>query len=170
MKKSTLLVAAFMMVVLAGAGCKKQQPPPPPMPPQGATGMPGGSPHGEMAPAAEKKVVVPDSVKNAWKAVKVEVEFKDKKTKKEFSVPLNSEFKVPDSDLVLKVGDFLPNFSMSTDQITSASDKPENPAVRMEVDQGGKEIFHGWLFAKFPSVHPFQHDKYGVVLLEGVKK
>ena len=123
-----------------------------------------------MGGGPEKKVVVPDEVKKSWKSVKLEVEYKDKKTKKQFSVPLRSEFKVPDSDLVLKVGDFLPHFAMSADAITSNSNNPENPAVQVEVFRGGKEIFHGWLFAKFPSVHPFQHDKVGLAMMEGVKK
>jgi hypothetical protein len=176
MKKFTLLVAVLMMVAFAGAGCKKQQPPPPPMPPQSAPGQPGmpgmpGAPHGEAgAPAVEKKVVVPDAVKAGWKAVKIEVEFKEKKSKKAFTIPLNSEFKVPDTDLTLKVGSFLPHFAMAADQISSNSNNPENPAAQLEVFQGGKEIFHGWLFALHPTVHPFTHDKYGVALLEGVKK
>ena len=59
---------------------------------------------------------------------------------------------------------------MAADQITSRSNNPENPAAQIEVFQGGKEIFHGWLFAKYPAVHPLTHDKYGVTLLEGVKK
>jgi len=173
MKKVTLLVAVLMMVALAGTGCKKKEPPPPPMPPQGAPGQPGmpGAPHGEPGvPAVEKKVVVPDAVKETWKAVKVEVEFKEKKSKKTFTIPLNSEVKVPDTDLTLKVGNFLPHFSMAADQITSSSNNPENPAAQLEVFQGGKEIFHGWLFSLHPAVHPFTHDKYGVTLLEGVKK
>ena len=173
MKKFTLLVAVLMMVAFAGVGCKKKQPPPPPVPAQGApgqTGMPG-APHGEAgAPPVEKKIVVPDDVKAGWKAVKVEVEFKEKKSKKAFTIPLNSEFKVPDSDLTLKVGSFLPHFTMAADQITSGSNNLENPAVQLEVFQEGKEIFHGWLFSKYPAVHPLTHDKYGVALLEGVKK
>jgi len=179
MKKVALLVAALLVVPLAGTGCKKKEPPPPPMPPQGMPGMPGmppgapgmpGSPHGEGAPAVEKKIVMSDEVKGTWKSVKVEVEYKEKKSKKAYTVPVNSEFKVPDSDLTLKVGPFLPNFAMGTDQITSASNAPENPAVRIEVFQGGKEVFHGWLFAKYPAVHPFESPKYGLALLEGVKK
>lgn len=175
MKKFTLLFAVLFLVSLAGTGCKKKEPPPPPMPPQSAPGMPGqpgmgGAPHEGGAPAVEKKIVIPDAVKSAWKAVKVEVEFKVKKSKKAFTVPLNAEFKVPDSDLVLKVGNFLPHFTMSADQITSGSNNLENPAVQIEVFQGGKEIFHGWLFAKYPAVHPFQNDKYGLALLEGIKK
>jgi hypothetical protein len=175
MKKVTLMVAVLMVVALAGTGCKKKEPPPPPMPPQGAPGTPGapgmpGAPHGEGAPPVEKKVVVPDAVKSAWKAVKVEVEFKEKKSKKQYTVALNSEFKVPDSDLTVKVGSFFPHFTMTADQITSGSNNLENPAAQIEVFQAGKEIFHGWLFSKYPAVHPFQHDKYGLALLEGIKK
>ncbi len=166
MKKFTLLVAVLMMVAFAGAGCKKQQPPPPPMPSQGAPGQPGMP----GTPPVEKKVIVPDAVKAGWKAVKIEVEFKEKKSKKTFTIPLNSEFKVPDTDLTLKVGSFLPHFAMAADQITSNTNSPENPAAQLEVFQGGKEIFHGWLFSLHPTVHPFAHDKYGVILLEGVKK
>jgi len=182
MKKIHLLVAALLVVALAGTGCKKKEPPPPPMPPKGAPGAPGmpgmppgapgmpGTPHGEGAPPVEKKIVVSDEVKAAWKSVKIEVEYKEKKSKKAYTVPVNSEFKVPDSDLTLKVGPFLPNFTMAPDQITSVTGTPENPAVQVEVFQGGKEVFHGWLFAKYPAVHPFESPKYGLALLEGVKK
>jgi hypothetical protein len=188
MRRIALIAAIVSMFVLAASACKKteQPPPPPPMPGQGmpgqgmAPGMPGqgmppgmpGQPGG-MHPAGsapEKKVVVPETVKNAWKAVKIEVEYKEKKSKKKFDVPLKSEFKIPDSDLVVKTGDFLPHFAMGADSITSSSNNPENPAVQVEVFQGGKELFHGWLFSKFPSVHPFQHDKFGVTLIEGIKK
>ena len=101
--------------------------------PQGAPGQPGmpGAPHGEAgAPPVEKKVVVPSAVKAGWKAAKIEVEFKEKKSKKAFTVPLNSEFKVPDTDLTLRIGNFLPHFTMAADQITSGSNNLENPAVQ----------------------------------------
>ena len=42
--------------------------------------------------------------------------------------------------------------------------------MQIEVFEGGKEIFHGWLFAKFPEVHALAHDKYAIALVEGVKK
>lgn len=180
MKKIALLTATLLMFTLAVAGCKKkEQPPSPQMPGQGmpGQGMPGqGMPPGQpgampqMGGGPEKKIVVPDQVKGKWKAVKIEVEYKDKNSRKQFTVPLHSDFKVPDSDLIIKTGDFLPHFSMAADAITSSSNNPENPAARIEVLQNNKEIFHGWLFAKFPAVHPFQHDKYGVTLVEGVKK
>lgn len=175
MKRLAVLTAAVVIAGLPGTGCKKKEPPPTPPPaPQGmqAPGMPSqaGAPHGLMGGGPEKKVIVPDSVKGAWKAVKVEVEYKQKKSKKAFAIALNSDFKIPDSDLTLKVGDFLPHFAMTADSITSASNNLENPAVRIEVLEGGKSIFKGWLFSKYPAVHPFQHDKYGLTLVEAAKK
>jgi hypothetical protein len=171
MKRIAILTATLLLFAFSVTACKKKEatpPPPPPAPGQGMPGQPGGMP--PMGGGPEKKVVVPDGVKGTWKAVKIEVEYKDKKSKKEFTVPLNSDFKVPDSDLVVKVGEFLPHFSMTADSITSSSNNAENPAAQVEIFQNQKEIFHGWLFAKFPSVHPFQNDKYGVTLKDGVKK
>ena len=130
----------------------------------------GGAPHGDMGGGGEKKVVVPEAVKKAWKGAKIEIEYKQKKSKKTFTVDLNSTFKVPDSDLTLAIGDFLPHFAMTGDSITSNSNNLENPALHVEIKQGGKELFKGWLFGKFPAVHPFQHDQFGVIMLEPIKK
>jgi hypothetical protein len=182
MKRFALLIALIVSLGLAATGCKKKEAAPPEMPPQaaGPQGQPGqqqmppghgeGGPGNGMGGGAEKKIVVPDDVKKAWKGAKIEVEYKAKKAKKTFTVDLNSEFKVPDSDLTLKIGEFLPHFAMNGDAISSASAKLENPALRVEIKQGGKEVFKGWLFGKFPAVHPFQHDQYGVIMLEPIKK
>jgi len=167
MKRLSLAFAALLVISLAGTSCKKKEKPP--LPPPQQAGMPA-APHGPMEGGQEKKVVVPEEIQTAWKAVKIEVELKEKKSKKEFTVPLNSEFKVPDTDLTLKVGAFLPHFSMTADQITSSSNDPVNPACNIEILVGEKKSFEGWLFAKFPDVHPFQNDRYGVKLLEGTRK
>ncbi len=173
MKRIALLLTVLFAFTVAGAACKKKEPPPVP-PPAPGQGMPGGpgAPGGMMGPAGgpEKKITVPDAVKGSWKAVKVEVEYKKTKSKKALTVPLNSELKIPDTDMTLKVGAFLPHFSMTADSITSNSNNLENPAVAIEILQGGKEVFHGWLFSKFPDIHPFQNDAIGLKLLEAVKK
>ncbi len=170
MKRLSLMFAALLVIPLAGASCKKNEPPPSPPPmQQGTPGQPG-APHGTIGGGPEKNVLIPEDVKASWKAVKVQVDFKEKKTTKEFTVPLNSEFPVPDSDLTLKTGAFLPHFAMTADQITSNSNNLENPACSIEILVKGNQVFKGWLFTKFPDVHPFQHDMYGVKLVEGIKK
>jgi hypothetical protein len=151
MKRFCLVFVVFLVFALAGTSCKKKEQPPV-MPPkqEGAPGQ-AAEPHGMMGGGQEKKVVVPEDVKAVWTAVKIEVEFKEKKNKKQFTIPLNSEFKVPD-------------------QITSASNDLSNPACSVEVLVGGSQAFKGWLFARYPDIHPFEHGKYGVKLLEGVRK
>ncbi len=170
MKKIGMFAAMLLLISIPFASCKKKEQPPVPPPMQ--EGAPGGAgaPHGDMGGGPEKKVTVPAEVMSAWKSVKIEVEFKGKKATKTFSIPLNSEFKVPDSDLTIKVGAFLPHFAMTADSITSNSNNPENPAVRVEVLEKENTVFKGWLFSKFPDVHPFQHDRFGLKLVSGEKK
>jgi type IV secretory pathway VirB10-like protein len=134
------------------------------------------SPMQRPIPMGETKVIVPASVKGKWSAVKLIVEDKTKKESKEYTINLNSDFKVPGSDLKIHVGDFLPDFRMSGVTLTSASNEPNNPAVAVRVLEGNKQIFPapgrkwGWLFAKMPSVHPLTHPKYGIHLKEGIPK
>jgi hypothetical protein len=142
-------------------GCKKKEEPRQQTPPP-----PG---HGITIPKADLKIVVPETVKGEWKAVKLEVTDKSTNSIKEVTISLNSEYSIPDSNLKIKVGDFLPDFRMEGTIITSASNEPKNPAIQLTVLENGKEIFKGWLYSKFPSIHPFQHEKYSLRLIEGIK-
>src|SRR3989304_6305195 len=104
MKRFYLVFVAFLVFALAGTSCKKKEQAPV-MPPkqEGAPGQ-AAAPHGMMGGGQEKKVVVPEDIKGVWTAVKIEVEFKEKKNKKQFTIPLNSEFKVPATDLTPTAG------------------------------------------------------------------
>jgi len=172
MKKQILAVACSLSLLVAMGACKKKEEAPVPqtgMPGQGAPGQPGGRPN-IVVPKGEKTVVVPDTVKGKWKAVVLVVT--DKKTNKqqEFTVNLNSDLKIPNSDLKVSVGEFLPDFRMEGLTLTSASNDLNNPAVGVQVSEGGKEIFKGWLYSKFPTMHPFEHPNFGINLKDGVKK
>jgi hypothetical protein len=158
------LAAILAAALLAAPGCKKKQPPP------SAQDIPAHSDVFQGKAASEKKVVLPDEVRNAWKAVRIEVLYKERKEKRRFDVPLNAGFEVPGTGLTLKTGAFLPHFSMAPDRITSESNRPENPAVQLSISEDDREIFDGWLFAKYPDVHPFAHDRYAVALVEGIGK
>ena len=70
------------------------------------------APHG-MGAKKNLPVVVPDSVKGKWKAVKIAVTDKTSNKSSEYTVPLGKEFAVPDTGLVISVESFLPQFSMS---------------------------------------------------------
>jgi len=70
----------------------------------------------------------------------------------------------------LKVLAFLPDFRMGEKDITSASDKPNNPAAQVLIQEPGKPDQKIWLYSMHPTVHPFQHDKIGLTLIGGVSK
>ncbi|MDA8431499.1 MAG: DUF2155 domain-containing protein [Nitrospiraceae bacterium] len=175
MKKQILVAVCSLSLLFAVGACKKKQEQPMPQ-----TGMPGQQlpaghpPTGEqpsvVMPKGETTVSVPDSVKGKWKAVVLVVEDKATKKAKEYTVNLNGDLKVPDSKLKIEVGEFLPDFKMEGLKITSMSNEPNNPAVRVKVFEDGKEIFKGWLYEKFPTIHPFEHQKYSLALKGGVKK
>jgi len=182
--KKIIAIMAITVTLFAFFACKKKEKQPVPQAPaQGpimsphaeapAQGMP---PHG--APQQQKmefKIVVPAEVKDAWSAVKLVVN--DKKTNKQqdFTVEIGKELTVPDSNLKIKVAHFLPDFKMTEQTITSASNNTNNPSAGVTIYDNGKQIFPssgelGWLYSKFPAIHPFQHERFEVTLKEGVKK
>ncbi|HEX9758150.1 MAG TPA: hypothetical protein VGB26_10180 [Nitrospiria bacterium] len=108
--------------------------------------------------------VVPKEVQGKWKAVRLMVDDKVKNKSKEFVVNLNKRLVVPDSKLTVQVGDFLPDLKIQESTFTSASNDLSNPAVHVNIFEDGKPIFDGWLFSMFPTIHPFQHDQYRILL------
>jgi hypothetical protein len=148
------------------------QMPPGQMPP----GMQQGAQPGMMMPKGQSKVIIPDSVKGKWDAAKIIFEDKTTKAKQEYTVNLNSDFKVPNTSLKIHVGEFLPDFKMDGLNLTSGSNELKNPALGIRVFDKDKQIFPGpgkqwgWLFSKVPTIHPFEHPKYSIILKEGVKK
>jgi len=170
-------VLAGLMVVLAMAvGCKKNEPSyaPPAAPPSYSQN--GGAPGGAMssAPADIPKIegggvtVIPDVVKGKWKAVVLVVEDKTQKQNKEYTVELGKTLQIPNTKLTVDVLEFLPDMKIENSTFTSVTNEPNNPAVHVIVKEEGKEVFKGWLFSLFPTIHPFQHAQFGVTLKEGV--
>ncbi len=132
--------------------------------------------HGEMTPGdlagpfkAKRKSVrtieVSEEIKNKWKEVSIHVRDKKSGVSEHYKVRINSDFKVPNTDLNISVGEFLPHFTMPTGgKITSASNEPQNPALRIVINEKDEEKYRGWLFAKFPEMHAFEHEKYAISL------
>jgi hypothetical protein len=202
MKRKLLAVTLCFVLVFLVSACKNKetQPPTPqatgpiPQGPMVPGQMPPGqmpsgpmmqgpmSPEGQqqpgsfMMPAGKSKVVVPDFVKGKWSAAKIIFEDRVAKVKHEYTVKLDSDFNVPNSNIKISVGQYLPDFKMEGFTMTSLSDKPNNPALAIRVLENNKQIFPapgkqwGWLFEKVPTIHPFEHVRYGIILKEGVKK
>ena len=164
LKKFGIIIAILILAVSFGA-CKKKEAKPqlPPGHPGMESGMPG-------MPKVERTVVVPKDVKAKWKAVKIAITDKATKGSKEYTIAVGSDLAVPKTNIKIKVLAFLPDFRMADKEITSASDKPNNPAVQVVIEEPGKPEWKGWLYSMHPDVHPFEHEKIAILLMAGVAK
>ena len=169
MKRITAAVlVAGLLVSFAGCKKKEEKPQLPPGHPSTETGMPpAGMPD---MPKVDRKVIVSKEVAAKWKAVKLTVEDKKAKTSKENTINVGSSMTVPGTKIKLTVVAFLPDFKMGDKDITSASDKPNNPAAQILIQEPGKQDQKVWLYSMHPGIHPFQHDQIGLTLNGGVSK
>jgi len=179
-----LMVVALSILLVGAFACKKkeQQPVPkaPAMPPaMGVLPQEQAAPQGhQMMSGGKLQVVVPANVKGKWSSVKLLIEDREAKKIQEYTVKLNSELKIPGSNLIVTVGEFLPDFIMDGSKITSGSGELNNPAVGIKVADGDKQIFPapgkqwGWLWSRkeLQSAHPFEHPRFNIMMKEPVKK
>jgi hypothetical protein len=125
--------------------------------------------------AQDLRVIVPDDIRADWSDVILTLVDKENEEAKEFKVKIGEKLEVPDTDLVIKLGPFLPSLTILGEVITSASNEPNNPSVALVVFEKGYQIFPqsgkewGWLYAKLPDMHAFEHERYGLTLKQGVK-
>ncbi len=180
MRKFTVLILITILLFALGA-CKKKEEPAPiqksPMPQGPIVDTPSSPTEGHETPVqkTEFQVAVPPEVTGTWSKVTVVVDDKKTNKKQEFTLKIGDEFNIPDSNLTVKIGPFLPDFKMNGTMITSSSNEPNNPSVGVAIFEGGTRIFPpsgqwGWLYAKFPAIHAFQHERFALALKEGVRK
>ena len=131
---------------------------------------PGSQTQQEGETAVPTRLEVPPEVIQAWSGIRIG--WKDKSDGKEgvIDVPLGGGTPLPDPTLVVRADVFLPAFTMGAGAITSEGVEPQNPAARIAVFEKGKEIFAGWIFTRFPDVHPFTHPRFQLRLEGGVPK
>ena len=169
--KKLLAIILVSGLVFSFAGCKKKEEKP--QLPPGHPSMQGGMPPAGMPadmPKVDRTITVPKEVAAKWSAVKLAVEDKVAKNGKEYTVAIGSELAVPNTKVKIKVLAFLPDFKMGDKEITTTSDKPNNPAVQIAVTEPGKQEWKGWLYSLHPDIHPFTHDKLAITLVGGVSK
>ncbi|MFQ3573166.1 MAG: hypothetical protein SNJ53_00870 [Thermodesulfovibrionales bacterium] len=164
------LILLWVAVLLLTSGCKDTQPiPQVPLQQSGekqaTSDVQMMNPHGTTK-KTEKTIEVPENVKKRWTKAVIAVEDLQKKTRYEQTVTIGSEFSLKGSNIVVKTKEFIPDFKMTDTVITTASNELNNPALRVEVFEGDKSIFKGWLYLKFPDIHPFEHDRYSIKLIK----
>jgi hypothetical protein len=133
---------------------------------------PGGATGGTTGGATRipNRLEVPEAVRKAYSGIVLD--WKDSTNGKEgkLEVPLGGSADLPGSSLSVSADVYLPAFTMSSDMITSSGIEPENPAARIRVAENGKVLFTGWVFKRFPDVHPFSHPRFSLRLDGGVRK
>ena len=161
--KFVVSLAAVAALVFAGCGKKKEEV--------------AQSPHETGEIPLEQKYAMPgpadvslsDDVKATWKSITVEVSDLESGKKEPLVIEVGGEKAIAGSNLKIKAVSFLPAFQMDGANITSRSNELENPAAQIEVYEGEKQLFKGWLFTLYPTTHAFTHPKYSLTLLEGSK-
>lgn len=134
--------------------------------------------HGTSPQKKKITVVVPENVKGQWTSVVFNLIDKEKGTTEDLTVNLGEKKQIPESNLTIVVGDFLPEFSLLGKErvVTSNSNNPQNPAVGVRILEGQDQLYPepgkewGWLYKNFPKMHAFIHERFEVYLKEGVPK
>ena len=164
-KHLTILTVLTIFILILPSCTKKEQPQPPP--PEQQSMMPA---HGdiEMPASEDMKVIIPDAIKGKWKGVILTVIDKQTANTKDYNIPIGGKVAISGSNIEVQTGDFLPDLKIEGNIYSSDSTQLLNPAIHVEIKEGGKEVFKGWLFQKFPSVHPFKHERFSITLKEPV--
>jgi hypothetical protein len=169
MLKKMVAVAVILVLAVSFGACKKKEEKP--QMPAGHPAMEGGMPPNiQNAPKVERTVTVPKEVATKWSAVTLSIQDRSGKGAKQYVVAIGSDLAIPNTNMKVKVLAFLPDFRMGDKEITSASDKPNNPAAQIVVQEPGKEDWKGWVYSMHPEIHPFQHEKIAITLVGGVSK
>ena len=175
------MILFIFLISLSGTACEQKKETSPPRPEVEKPKLPGGElpsadlppssnlplhpPSAPAVPKTPKTLAIPDTVKGQWESIILRIEDKTKQSTVDQTIALQSDYQIPESNVTIKVGDFLPQFSMDQNNITSISNETKNPALKVTVLKEGEEVFNGWLFERFPDMHPFQDDRYAIALV-----
>jgi len=141
-------------------------------------GMPDDDIHAEAMAAASggadhsvginRDINLPEHIRSQWTGAIIRLVDVNTGLTETVTVDLGSTVSLGNSGLSLTAETFIPAFVMDDSGITSSSAEPTNPAVEVVISEQGKDPYHGWLFATMPEIHPYPHDRYQVLLVEGI--
>ncbi len=123
---------------------------------------------GTMGSPLNTEITVLPEIAAAWSGVRVQVVEFETDDAQVFDIVLGDTVELGDSGLTLTAHAFVPDFVMDEGGITSRLADPNNPAVRVLISEDGAVDYEGWLFASMPGIHPYPHERYQVLLVEGI--
>jgi len=115
------------------------------------------------------EIEVPQSVKDRYTGVVMAVGNRKTREIKKFTMGLGETTKVPGTDYTIKVGEYLPTWSMNGNVVTSRKDEPDDPAVRATIYESGNKVFDGFIFQRHRTPS-FITDNYVIGLVGVVEK
>jgi hypothetical protein len=127
----------------------------------------GGSMGGMMG-GLNTDIRLDPEIAGAWSGIRVHVVDSENGDGHIIDVALGETVALGDSGLTLSAGTFVPDFVMDEGGITSRSAETHNPAARVIITEEGNADYEGWLFAAMPEIHPFPHERFQVLLVEGI--
>jgi len=128
----------------------------------------GGGSMGGMMGGLNTDIRLDPEIANAWSGIRVQVVDSETGDGKIIDAALGETVALGDSGLTLLADAFVPDFVMDEGGITSRSAETQNPAARVVITEDGAADYEGWLFAAMPEIHPFPHDRFQVLLVEGI--
>lgn len=105
-----------------------------------------------------------------YSAVKIEAVNKNDGSKIKINAPFGQKTAIGDTGLEIVISSYFTNFTMVDGGVKNVSMEEENPAAKVVILEQGNQVFDAWLFQKFPTMHPFEHPVWQVVLTGAVKK
>jgi len=168
--RQKFVIALALPLILAGCGAGSE--------PEAtdAQAMPDDDVHaaamaestGGMMGGLNTEIDLDPEIAAAWSGIRVHVVAMDSQEGEIFDVALGDTVVLGESGLSLTATTFIPDFVMDESGITSRSAETHNPAARVVIAEDGVGDYDGWLFAAMPEIHPFPHDRYQVLLIEGI--
>ncbi|MDI6704308.1 MAG: cytochrome c biogenesis protein ResB [bacterium] len=76
------------------------------------------------------------------------------------TLKIGERFAIPNTDSVVRIAEFLPDFVMLRSRAISKSTKLNNPALRLEIYEDDRLKDSTWVFHKFPNWHSSKDSRY----------
>lgn len=112
----------------------------------------------------QKTVSLSDEVKAKWKEVRLELTDNASGAKDTVTIKVGGDVKLKEG-VRLKVDALVPDYAIAENTIESRSNEARNPAVLLELEEGGKTTARGWVFRDFPEFNSYNDGKFTVKLL-----
>ncbi len=165
---SAITLALALIFAGCGAGPETTEPDVEAMPNDDVHAATMGESMGGMMGGLNTDINLDPEIAGAWSGIRVHVVNSETGDAQIFEATLGETVPLGDSGLTLSANVFVPDFVMDEGGITSRSAETQNPAARVLIAEEGAADYEGWLFAAMPEIHPFPHDRYKVLLVEGI--